>query len=84
MFVVEHDMMVAVSLGSEVNSTIVVISSSCAMAPIKFSIGINDFLKTLGITFRTETMNARVKRPRINKLDSIKDREQKQKGEYYK
>lgn len=42
--------------------------------------GMNLFLKNLGITLRRDK---ETKRPRINKLDSVKDREQKEKGEYY-
>jgi ATP-binding cassette subfamily E protein 1 len=42
--------------------------------------GMNDFLSNLGITFRRD---GRVGRPRINKPDSQKDREQKRAGEYY-
>jgi ATP-binding cassette subfamily E protein 1 len=42
--------------------------------------GMNRFLKMLGITFRRD---ADTKRPRINKLDSRLDKEQKEKGEYY-
>ncbi|PSQ37926.1 ribosome biogenesis/translation initiation ATPase RLI [Halobacteriales archaeon SW_5_70_135] len=42
--------------------------------------GMNDFLSNLGVTFRRD---GRVGRPRINKPDSQKDREQKRAGEYY-
>ncbi len=42
--------------------------------------GMNLFLKNVGITFRRDLDT---KRPRINKLDSVLDREQKSKGEYY-
>ena len=40
----------------------------------------NKFLKALGITFRRDPTNYR---PRINKLDSVKDREQKQSGAFF-
>jgi len=40
----------------------------------------NRFLKQVGITFRRD---ADTNRPRINKLDSRLDREQKASGEYY-
>jgi ATP-binding cassette subfamily E protein 1 len=40
----------------------------------------NTFLKQLNITFRRDPTNYR---PRINKLDSIKDREQKAAGNYF-
>tara|TARA_B110000208_G_scaffold28326_1_gene37019 strand:- start:634 stop:771 length:138 start_codon:yes stop_codon:yes gene_type:complete len=40
----------------------------------------NSFLEHLGITFRRDPTNYR---PRINKLDSQKDREQKASGQYF-
>ena len=40
----------------------------------------NTFLKNLEITFRRDPTNYR---PRINKLHSTKDREQKLAGSYY-
>lgn len=40
----------------------------------------NTFLKHLDITFRRDPTNFR---PRINKYDSIKDREQKSSGNYF-
>ena len=42
--------------------------------------GMNDFLSNLDVTFRRDE---RTKRPRVNKPDSQKDREQKREGEYY-
>ncbi len=42
--------------------------------------GMNTFLKQLNITFRRDPANFR---PRINKMDSIKDREQKLAGNYF-
>lgn len=42
--------------------------------------GMNLFLKTVNITFRRDEST---KRPRVNKPDSAKDREQKEAGEYY-
>jgi ATP-binding cassette subfamily E protein 1 len=42
--------------------------------------GYNEFLKSIGITFRRDP---ETKRPRANKIDSVKDREQKEKGEYF-
>lgn len=85
MFIVEHDMMMALALGAEANTQVILMerngNSSIAQSPMKFENGINTFLKRLGITFRSETLHSR---PRINKLDSLKDREQKQLGIYYK
>ena len=40
----------------------------------------NVFLKDLQITFRRDPTNYR---PRINKFDSVKDKEQKLSGSYY-
>jgi ATP-binding cassette subfamily E protein 1 len=48
--------------------------------PFNMRDGMNRFLKSVGITFRRD---ADTKRPRINKLDSRLDKEQKEKGEYY-
>lgn len=42
--------------------------------------GMNAFLKDVGITFRRDE---KTRRPRVNKEGSVKDREQKAKGEYY-
>ena len=42
--------------------------------------GMNLFLKNLDITFRRDPSNHR---PRINKLNSVKDSEQKHAGSYY-
>ena len=49
-------------------------------SPLSMRDGMNLFLKELDITFRKDENN---KRPRINKIGSVKDTEQKQKGEYY-
>ncbi len=40
----------------------------------------NKFLKSLDITFRRDPTNFR---PRINKLDSVKDSEQKRAGNFF-
>jgi len=42
--------------------------------------GFNKFLKSIGVTFRRDD---ETKRPRANKLDSVLDRKQKEKGEYF-
>jgi ATP-binding cassette subfamily E protein 1 len=90
-FIVEHDMMMAVSLGCEANAQTIVMEDngsieSCrkfkANVPTKFSQGINKFLQILNITFHTQT-KSKHNRPRINKLNSLKDKEQKAKGNYY-
>ncbi|MBS3098568.1 ribosome biogenesis/translation initiation ATPase RLI [Candidatus Woesearchaeota archaeon] len=48
--------------------------------PFDMEEGMTMFLKELGITFRRDEES---KRPRANKLDSVKDREQKSKNKYY-
>jgi len=42
--------------------------------------GMNLFLKQMNVSFRRDPKTGR---PRANKLDSVRDREQKQRGEYY-
>ena len=51
-----------------------------AIGPLHLRQGMNRFLKNVGITFRRDQDT---KRPRINKPDSRKDREQKASGEYF-
>ncbi|ESS04170.1 MAG: putative ATPase, RNase L inhibitor (RLI) like protein [uncultured archaeon A07HR67] len=51
-----------------------------ATRPQEMREGMNDFLADLDITFRRDE---RTGRPRINKPDSQKDRQQKRDGEYY-
>ena len=51
-----------------------------ATAPSDLRTSMNIFLKDLNITFRRDK---ETKRPRVNKLDSYLDREQKEQGEYY-
>jgi len=48
--------------------------------PLSMKDGMNRFLANLGITFRRDE---ETRRPRVNKLNSRLDREQKSKGEYY-
>ncbi len=48
--------------------------------PFDMEEGMTMFLKELGITFRRDETSLR---PRANKLDSVKDREQKSKNKYY-
>ncbi len=51
-----------------------------AKGPFDMEKGMNLLLSELGITLRRDK---NTKRPRINKLDSVLDREQKQSGKYY-
>merc|ERR1711964_945244 len=80
-FVVEHDFIMATYLADRV---IVYTGEpgihTCAEAPQQLVPGMNKFLDQLEITFRRDPTNHR---PRINKLDSVKDREQKLKGDHF-
>ena len=49
-------------------------------APVAMHEGMNSFLKSMGTSFRRDTATGR---PRANKENSVKDKEQKKKGEYY-
>jgi ATP-binding cassette subfamily E protein 1 len=92
-FVVEHDMTMATSLAQELNSRVIVMHPQKELIddkrvayvgePCDFTVGINDFLKRMAITFRTESYSKH-NRPRINKMNSSKDKEQKAENEYYK
>lgn len=91
LFVVEHDMMINIALGSEENTQSIIINientenmiKKCkACSPSKFNVGMNEFLKILGVTFHTQT-KSKNSRPKINKPGSLKDREQKISGKFY-
>lgn len=80
-FIVEHDFIMATYLADRV----IVYEgqpSKCATArtPQQLQSGMNLFLSNLEITFRRDPTNYR---PRINKMHSTKDREQKEAGTYY-
>ena len=80
-FIVEHDFIMSAYLADRV----VVYEGepskhAIANAPQSLVSGMNLFLKNLEITFRRDPTNYR---SRINKLDSIKDVEQKGQGNYY-
>lgn len=80
-FIVEHDFIMSSYLADRV----VVYEGTPAMdctacSPQNLVTGMNRFLKNLEITFRRDPTNFR---PRINKLDSVKDREQKLMGQYF-
>jgi len=88
-FIVEHDILMAISMAKEQNSKVMVFGEDqlindvryCSSTPfLDFSTGINLFLKTINTTFRTDYTN---KRPKINKLNSTHDREQKNNHQYY-
>ncbi|KAF2302022.1 hypothetical protein GH714_031409 [Hevea brasiliensis] len=80
-FVVEHDFIMATYLADRVIVYEGRPSVDCAAnSPQSLLTGMNLFLSHLDITFRRDPTNYR---PRINKLDSTKDREQKAAGSYY-
>ncbi len=72
-FIVEHDFIMATYLADQV----IVYEGSpglncTANSPMSLIEGMNKFLALMGITFRRDPTNYR---PRINKLDSILDKE---------
>ncbi|KAK1396579.1 RNAse l inhibitor protein 2 [Heracleum sosnowskyi] len=80
-FVVEHDFIMATYLADRVIVYEGQPSIDCvANSPQSLLTGMNLFLSQLDITFRRDPTNFR---PRINKLNSAKDREQKSAGSYY-
>lgn len=81
LFIVEHDLVMATYLADK----IILFEGepslkSRSTRPLDVNTAMNRFLKGLNITFRRD---AETNRPRINKLDSIKDREQKDSGKYF-
>ncbi|KAK4744887.1 hypothetical protein SAY87_011199 [Trapa incisa] len=80
-FVVEHDCIMVTYLADRVIVYEGKPSVDCiANSPQSLLTGMNILLSHLNITFRRDPTNYR---PRINKLDSTKDREQKSAGSYY-
>jgi ATP-binding cassette subfamily E protein 1 len=80
-FVVEHDFIMATYLADKVIVYEGTPGRDCmANAPSFLVEGMNKFLNLLGITFRRDNQNFR---PRINKLESVLDRDQKAAGNYF-
>lgn len=80
-FIVEHDFIMATYLADRV----IVFEGqpsvdTIANTPQSLLGGMNKFLELLNITFRRDPNNFR---PRINKLNSVKDTEQKYNGNYF-
>jgi len=80
-FIIEHDFIMATYLADRV----IVFEGEPAVAakanpPQSLLSGMNKFLSSLEITFRRDPTNFR---PRVNKMDSVKDREQKTSGNYF-
>jgi len=80
-FVVEHDFIMATYLADQVIVFDGKPGLDCVCnSPQNLVDGMNKFLQLMGITFRRDPNNFR---PRINKLDSTKDREQKEAGNFF-
>ena len=80
-FIVEHDFIMATYLADRVIVYEGQQSVDClANSPEVLVTGMNTFLKGLDITFRRDPTNYR---PRINKLASVKDLEQKRGGNFF-
>jgi len=80
-FIVEHDFIMATYLGDRVIVYDGTPSVDCtANTPQSLVSGMNKFLTGLAITFRRDPSNFR---PRINKFESVMDREQKSSGNYF-
>ncbi|KAK3737854.1 hypothetical protein QZH41_015781 [Actinostola sp. cb2023] len=80
-FVVEHDFIMATYLADRVIVFEGIPSiKTVANAPQTLLSGMNKFLGSLEITFRRDPTNFR---PRINKLNSVKDVDQKRGGNYF-
>lgn len=88
LFIVEHDMMMATALASDTRSSIINFSesldsltrTSIAMKPMNPLNGLNYFLKEMNVTFRKDKKTGR---SRINKFNSVADRDQKKSEIYY-
>jgi|Transcript_77412 ATP-binding cassette subfamily E protein 1 len=79
-FIVEHDLLMGIYLGDK----IIVFTgtpsvNSIANTPLSVGEGINKFLRELDITFRRDPVSLR---PRINKLNSAKHKDQKKNGNF--
>merc|ERR1719324_2083338 len=80
-FIVEHDFIMATYLSDRVVVYEGQPGIKCrASTPKSLLEGMNLFLEQLEITFRRDPTNYR---PRINKSESVKDREQKTAGNYF-
>jgi len=80
-FVVEHDFIMASYLADKVIVYTGEPGRKChAGSPMSMMEGMNTFLRQLGVTIRSDPMNFR---PRVNKNGSVKDREQKESGNYF-
>jgi ATP-binding cassette subfamily E protein 1 len=80
-FIVEHDFIMATYLADRVVVYKGEPAKECfATSPQPLLSGMNEFLSDLEVTFRRDPTNYR---PRINKLNSVKDKEQKAAGTFF-
>lgn len=80
-FVIEHDSLMMSALADRMILFTGSPGIECrAHPPSSVGDAFNSFLQTLNVTFRRDPTNYR---PRINKENSVKDREQKSSGHYY-
>lgn len=80
-FIVEHDFIMSTYLADQVIVYEGVPGVDCiANSPQGLIDGMNRFLNMLEITFRRDPVNYR---PRINKLNSVLDKDQKTSGNYF-
>ncbi len=80
MMVIDHDILFLSYLADRAMLFSGQPSVSGIAAQFNLQEGFNRFLKDVGITFRRDETTSR---PRANKLGSVKDREQKEKGTYF-
>jgi ATP-binding cassette subfamily E protein 1 len=80
-FIVEHDFVMATALAERVIVFDGTPGVECtARSPQGLVDGVNSFLEQLEVTFRRDPESFR---PRVNKKESLKDREQKSAGTYF-
>ncbi|MFW9803741.1 MAG: ribosome biogenesis/translation initiation ATPase RLI, partial [Candidatus Thorarchaeota archaeon] len=80
-FVVEHSILMADYL----SDSMIVFGGMPGKKGLASSVttlrrGMNAFLKQMAVTFRRDPQTGR---PRVNKFNSVKDREQKRRSEFY-
>ena len=72
-YIVEHDFLMSLYLADKVILFKGIPGKETeAMAPCQLNDGMNQFLKTIGVTFRRDPENFR---PRVNKPNSAKDKD---------
>lgn len=81
LLIVDHDILLIDTLSNK----LIIFSKEShskgkASKPMELREGMNTFLKEMNLTFRRDPETGR---PRANKLNSVKDREQREIGEYY-